>query len=64
MDKALLYGEGSIDAYALLKYGGKKLKTKVITMKDDKVDWMEEMLIPVEQPIRDDKIVVQIKDQD
>jgi hypothetical protein len=48
MDKALLYGEGSIDAYALLKYGGKKLKTPVITMKDEKVDWMYEMLVPVE----------------
>ena len=42
MDKAMLYGEGSIDAYLVVKYGQGKLKTKVVTMKNKTVDWMEE----------------------
>mmetsp|Transcript_20973 Transcript_20973/g.32505 ORF Transcript_20973/g.32505 Transcript_20973/m.32505 type:complete len:203 (+) Transcript_20973:581-1189(+) len=63
MDTALI-GEGSIDAYAILKYGQGKLKTKVITMEDKRVDWMQEMLVPIQIPIRDDKIQIQIWDQD
>lgn len=65
MDKAMLYGEGSIDAYLIMKYGSQcKLKTRVVTMKDKRVDWMEEMLIPIEMPIKDDTIKLQLWDKD
>jgi hypothetical protein len=64
MDKTLLYGEGSIDAYLVMKYGKNKLKTKVITMKDKKVDWMQEMLIPIEIPTKEDNIIIQVWDKD
>ena len=47
MDVDYIRGGGSIDAYAVLTYGQGKLKTKVITMENDKVDWMQEMLIPI-----------------
>ena len=46
----------SIDAYMVIKYGTNKLKTKVVTMQEKKVDWMEQMLIPVEIPTRNDTI--------
>ncbi len=55
MDK-VIFGEGSIDAYLVMKYCKNKLKTKVVTMVDKRVDWMEEMLIPVEIPTKDDII--------
>ena len=55
---------GTIDAYAVLKFGKFKLKTKVIKMEGGKVDWMQEMLVPVEIPIKDDKLTLQVWDQD
>jgi hypothetical protein len=58
MDKPMLYGEGSIDAFVQMKYGANKLKTKVVQMKDQRVDWMEEMLIPIEIPTKDDTIII------
>jgi len=33
-----------------------KLKTRTYTMKDDRVEWFQEMLIPVELPIKNDNI--------
>ena len=35
MDKFM----GTIDAYVKLTFGGSKLKTKVYTMKDNRVEW-------------------------
>lgn len=58
MDKYL----GTIDAYALLQIGKNKLKTKVYTMKDQLVEWNQEMLIPVEMPIKDDSLILKIYD--
>jgi hypothetical protein len=42
---------GTIDAYVKLTYNNTKLKTKVYTMKDNRVEWFQEMLIPVTLPI-------------
>jgi hypothetical protein len=54
----------SIDAYIVMKYGTNKLKTKVVTMQEKKVDWMEQMMIPVEIPTRNDTISIQVWDSD
>jgi len=54
----------SIDAYIVMKYGTNKLKTKVVTMQEKKVDWMEQMMIPVEIPTRNETISLQVWDQD
>jgi len=54
----------SIDAYIVMKYGTNKLKTKVVTMQEKKVDWMEQMMIPVEIPTRNETISLQVFDQD
>ena len=56
--------KNSIDAYLKLKYGKKKLKTQVYTQADGRVIWNEEFLIPVELPIRNDKLEVAIMDSD
>jgi hypothetical protein len=42
---------GTIDAYLKLVYGGHKLKTKTYTEKDNRVEWHQEMLIPITIPI-------------
>jgi hypothetical protein len=48
----------------VMKYGTNKLKTKVVTMQEKKVDWMEQMMIPVEIPTRNDTISIQVWDSD
>ena len=53
MDFTAGFGEKpTIDAYAKVQYGSCKLKTKVYKMKDDEVVWMQEMLFPIELPIK------------
>jgi hypothetical protein len=42
---------GTIDAYVKLTFGDSKLKTRVYKMKDNRVEWFQEMLIPVTIPI-------------
>lgn len=42
----------TIDAYAKIQYGTCKMKTKVYTQEDEKVVWMQEMLFPIEIPIK------------
>ena len=42
----------TIDAYAKVTYGNCKLKTKVYKQEDDEVVWMQEMLFPIEIPIK------------
>lgn len=55
---------GTIDAYVKLTYAGSKLKTKVYKMKDNRVEWFQEMKIPVTYPILDDKLKFEIFDED
>jgi len=55
---------GTIDAYVKLTYAGSKLKTKVYKMKDNRVEWFQEMQIPVTYPILDDKLKFEIYDED
>ena len=55
---------GSIDAYVKLTFNNTKLKTKTYTMKDNRVEWFQEMLIPVTIPIDDDKLKFEIYDED
>ena len=55
---------GTIDAYGVVKVGGQKLKTKVDTMKDNLVVWNQEMLIAVTLPVIDDKLTLEIYDED
>jgi len=33
-------------------------------MEDSKVDWMQELLVPIQIPTRDDKLSIQIFDRD
>ena len=54
----------TIDAYARITYGNTKLKTNVYKMKDDEVVWMQEMLFPIELPIKAPIIQIQIFDED
>lgn len=44
MDISLL--GGSIDAFIKVEYMKQKKKTKTVTMKDEIVDWNQEILIP------------------
>lgn len=54
----------SIDAYLKVLYNGTAVRTKVYTMKDRKVKWNQEVLIPVELPLRDETIKIQLWDSD
>jgi len=61
----LLGGEKpTIDAYAKIKYGTCQLKTKVYTQKDEEVVWMQEMLLPIEIPVKTHTIQIQVYDHD
>ena len=53
---------GTIDAYCKLKWNGNKLKTRVYKQKDNRVEWFQEMLIPLELPIKDDKLILKVYD--
>lgn len=57
-----LFGEDSIDAYLKVTYNGKTQRTKVVTMKERVVHWNQEMMIPIEEPLREDHIKVQLWD--
>ena len=51
--------KNSIDAYWKLEAGKKskmKLKTSVVTQVDNVAEWNEEFLIPIELPVRNDKL--------
>ena len=67
MDMDLTMGLGekpTIDAYAKVTYGTCKLKTKVYKQKDEEVIWMQEMLFPIELPIKASIIQIQVMDED
>ena len=60
-----LQGGGTIDAYCLIKFGDSKLRTDVYTEKADgnhEVIWMEEMMLPIEIPIKDEELPIEIWD--
>lgn len=48
----------SIDAYLKIKYNNTTIRTKVYTMKDRRVFWHQEVMIPVEIPLREEKIKI------
>ena len=66
----LIGGDPStIDAYAKVQYGNCKLKTKVYKMKKNENDvmevvWMQEMMFPIEIPIKAPIIQIQVMDED
>jgi hypothetical protein len=51
-----LIGTGSIDAYVKFKSGKRTLKTRVVTQKDGRVVWNQELLLPVELPLKQDRL--------
>ena len=55
---------GTIDAYCSLKFNKSKLKTRTYTQKDGLVQWYQEMMIPVELPIKDDNLILKVYDED
>lgn len=57
-------GAGTIDAYIICNYLNQKLKTKVVTMKNDFLFWNQEFLIPVQLPIMSGRLVMKLYDQD
>ncbi len=64
MDFSLM-GKGSLDAYVLLKYMGKKLKTKVLVQKEgESIDWNQAFLLPCQRPIMNPKITMSVYDED
>ena len=64
MDAALFGSGGSIDAYILCNYLNQKLKTRVVTMKNDVLFWNKEFLIPVQLPIMSGRLVMKLFDED
>lgn len=54
----------TIDAYVEVKIGSCKLKTKVIKQKDNLVEWYQEMLLPIEIPLKIEKITLTVWDED
>ena len=65
MDFTAGFGKApTIDAYAKIQYGGCKMKTKTYTQENEEVVWMQEMLFPIEVPIKAPTIQIQIWDED
>jgi hypothetical protein len=54
----------TIDAYVEVKIGACKLKTKVIKQKDNLVEWYQEMLLPIEIPLKIEKLTLTLWDED
>lgn len=53
---------GTIDAYMATTFFKNTLKTEVITMKDNLVQWDQEMLMPVQWPVASNRLVFKIFD--
>lgn len=63
MDKRVMLPDGTIDAYIEMNHSGQSLKSDVIKMdKHNVVEWNQEMLIPIELPIKEDKISFKLFD--
>ena len=56
--------DGTADAYVQMTYSGQTLRSKVVKMEKKLVEWNQEMLIPVELPIKEEKISFKVYDQD
>jgi len=55
---------GTIDAYVYLEWNGSKIKTKVVKMEDNLVEWNQEILIPLELPAANDSLCFNLYDYD
>jgi hypothetical protein len=64
MDNNLLGEAVGIDAYLKITYAGTTQKTKVVAMKNERVIWNQEMRIPIEMPLREETIKIQLWDWD
>ena len=65
MDKVAGFATGTIDAYIYIDHKGTRLKTKVVTQDDDKkLRWDQQMLLPLELPLSNDKLVFNLYDSD
>ena len=59
-----MIGKGSTDGYLKYEAFKKKMKTPTFTMKNDKIDWFYEFLIPQKTPVMGGKIVMSLWDED
>ena len=61
-----LFTEGTIDAYLKIIYNGQTLKTKVAKQDPEtrRAFWEQAVWIPVEIPLRDDRVKIQLWDYD
>lgn len=55
---------GTIDAFCKVTYSGETQKLKYATMKNDRVIWNQVMMIPIELPLREETIKIQLWDWD
>ena len=55
---------GTIDAYVYLEWNKSKLRTETVTMKDNLIEWKQEMMIPLELPASNDEIAFKVYDHD
>lgn len=56
---------GTIDAYIKFEMDKKsKVKTKVVKMEDNLVEWNQEILVPIELPNNKDNLIFELYDQD
>lgn len=61
---AAMIGEGKMDAFVAMELNGKRLKTKIVTTKNDEATWNETFQIPVRIPIMAGKLVLSVWDDD
>lgn len=55
---------GTIDAYIMTKFQGKKLKTKAVTAKNDVAAIEQEYWLPIQWPLASDRLLLQVFDED
>jgi len=55
---------GTIDAYLQTTFFKQSLKTNVVTMKDNLVQWDQEMLLPIQWPVASNRLVFKLFDYD
>lgn len=55
---------GTIDAYIETVFFKQKLKTSVVTMKDNLVAWDQEMWLPIQWPVASNRLVFKLYDYD
>lgn len=55
---------GTIDAYVTGEYAGQTLRSKTVTQKSEKCDFMQVFKFSVEWPLTKDKLTLKILDED